>query len=251
MTSVKKYRIYCSTDSKDEFAWGTSIPTKCPTDTGHTIGDIAVVDKVESNDVKILEEHVPTGGHFQATSFNLNSITAGPSVVTSLNVSYKIPVSGLAFSFVTEASQKGDKIDIIVGKDTIVGSLTADAKIGDTVLNVSQTVIDNIAVGFYVKLDDLSTANDCGIVVDVDTNALTITIDVALTSAFTAADPTYVRMSVYTLKDYYIGTAWRYEVGNSKIGGSYLLPGVTITIEYTNNTADSNKCLYIDSELLY
>lgn len=37
MADVKKYRIWCTTDSQWEYAWSESEPSTCPVDTGHAI----------------------------------------------------------------------------------------------------------------------------------------------------------------------------------------------------------------------
>jgi hypothetical protein len=37
MISQYNYRIRCTTDDKDEYAWGFVAPTVCPVDAGHTI----------------------------------------------------------------------------------------------------------------------------------------------------------------------------------------------------------------------
>jgi hypothetical protein len=254
MVDVYKYRIECVTDSKDEHVWRDEtqpVPTLCPTNSDHTVGLIVKVDQLLHSSITIKEESVPTGGYFQATSICLHNINAGPSVVTSKTVSYDIPVSGLAFSFITESNQKGDVINVIIGKDTTVGILLDDVKVGDVTFNVQQSVIDNVFIGMYIKLSDGLNDDDCGLIVSINDINKTITVNTATTHSFSLLTPTYVKGSIYTVKDYHIGPAFCYDVGSSKIGGSYLPTGATITVEYTNNTNDSDKTLYIETERLY
>jgi len=46
--SVSKYRILCTTDSKQETVWGTAAPTVCPANAGHSVDldSVAIVDSV-------------------------------------------------------------------------------------------------------------------------------------------------------------------------------------------------------------
>lgn len=44
---MKKYRIYCTTDNKDEFVISDQAPTVCPTDNGHSVDleSVSIVDE--------------------------------------------------------------------------------------------------------------------------------------------------------------------------------------------------------------
>ncbi len=53
------------------------------------------------------------------------------------------------------------------------------------------------------------------------------------------------------MKDYDIGHPWEHEIGNTKIGGSYVPADVEVTIEYTNNSTTDDKLFVGRVEYLY
>ena len=249
MTTVYYWRIKCETDNKYEYIWAEETPDKCPTNTAHTIntGTIASIDKREPNLMEIKEESVSTGGHFQCITKTIN--TDASSTSTS-NYTWPHPISVLAVYLVTTSVHEGDVVDLTVAPDTTIGVLTADASIGATTLTVSQTVIDNTAVGFWLKLNDGVNQDDLGRVLSVDVVAKTITVENALTHNFATATPSYLIQTVYMMKDYEIGPPWEYVVGESKIGGSYVPANTNIRVVYTNNGLVSKK-LVAKIEFLY
>jgi hypothetical protein len=67
LSTVKKYRLLCTTDSKLEYVWkheDDGVPTVCPHNASHAIdsGSIVVVDKVNEQEFGIHPE-IKVGGH--------------------------------------------------------------------------------------------------------------------------------------------------------------------------------------------
>lgn len=118
-------------------------------------------------------------------------------------------------------------------------------------LGVSQTVSDNVMVGYYIKLTNGVNTNDFGRVIKVDKNNHCIYVENNAVNSFAAASPTYVLLTVYAIKDYEIGKPWSYDIGQGKIGGSYIPADTKIHISYTNLSATDDKVLYGSIELLY
>lgn len=137
---------------------------------------------------------------------------------------------------------------MLIAPNTIIGTLTGNIPAGAiSGIPVSQTVIDNTAIGFCLEfVDGGSTAtNNVGrviAVIAIDTDNNEITIETATTQGFTAASPTYVRQTVEMIPNYVIGDA--------KIGGSYLPANTTVRVEYTNNNG-STGYFYPKIEYLY
>ena len=46
MTTVYRYKIYCNSDNKWEYKWDTSALSVCPTDSGHDINSMSVMDEL-------------------------------------------------------------------------------------------------------------------------------------------------------------------------------------------------------------
>jgi hypothetical protein len=292
MTSVYKYRIKCITDNTFETTWDTEEPTTCPINTAHTIdsSQTSIIDNIIQNELIVKEEEISTGGNFSTTTI---FVDAKKNTTSNTIMSWEHPVTALSVSFVGETTHQGDIINLVSGKDIVIGVLTANITQStiwttqnytvdsvvtyntktytcitntvsnenptDTVywkrgfgLHVSQTVTDNTKVGFYISVYDGTNDDSLGYVISIDkiNNKIYLTTD--LTSAsFSATTPSYIRQSVYTIRDYTVGPAWYHVIGNSKIGGSYIPAGVEVNLLYTNKSLDTDKGFYGTVEYLY
>ena len=103
-------------------------------------------------------------------------------------------------------------------------------------LNVSSTVVANAKNGYYMKLYDGTNTDDVGRIISVDEINSKIYVETNLTNSFLAATPTYVQQTAYTMKDFIIGHPWEQNIGESKIGGSYVPADIMVRIHYKNNT---------------
>jgi hypothetical protein len=260
-TVVHKYNIYCTTESAWVSTWAETEPTVCPNNNGHTInsGSISIVETVESSEVKIQEEATPTGGSFRCDTV---SFDATASTTTTFDYSWPIPVGILSVAFHplgaqkpdgtwdADESQEGDTFSICIAPDTTIGAITANVAASATIIDVQQSVIDNIKIGYYVKLTDGTNTDDCGRVLSIDSVNLKITVETATTNAFEAATPTYVQMTVYMIKDFEIGYLGRYSIGDDKIGASHLTANTVARVNYVNNTAAQKRVRFL-VEYLY
>lgn len=239
MTTVYEWNVWCNTDSKWVSVWNDVEPTTCPENNGHAIDAEKTyqIRKVSSTQVEVKEEDVPTGGHYQIKTTPFDC--PGPAATTTTeDITYPMPISGLAFGWLSNAEMEGDVVDMCVAPDATVGEITSDVAAPDTVINVQSTVTDKVQVGYYIKLFDGTNTSDCGRCLAVDSGAGTITVETAPGQAFLAATPTNVQMTVYMLKDFEIGPPGRYLAGEAKIGGSYVPANTVIRIIYTNNGAN-------------
>ena len=237
MATLYKYALTCSDESVTKHVWrseGDPVPTKCPDDTSHTIvsSSIRIVDKRENNKVVVQEEEVPTGGNFRIESVTFD-IPAGQTHAE--NKSWNYNVSVLDVFYVSTSDHVGDNIEIIVAPDTTIGVITANVDIGDTVINVSQTVIDYTMVGYNINLNDGVNNDNLGPVTSIDKDNLTITCTNPTTNAFSAVSPTYVVQNIYMLRDFEIGPPFHIPIGDGKIGGSSIPAGTVVRVNYTNN----------------
>ena len=66
MPFVYKYRVWCTTDNKYEYVWGTAVPTTCPINTGHTI---------DTNKTTVVDS---AGGEAPVTERGFPKITVEP-----------------------------------------------------------------------------------------------------------------------------------------------------------------------------
>lgn len=118
-------------------------------------------------------------------------------------------------------------------------------------VHVSQTVIDNVAKGYYITLDDGTNSDDMGIVIDVDKVNDKLYLEKNGAHSFSPATPTYIKQTVKHIHDFEVGEAWEHVIGESKIGGTYLPPDTFVTVKYMNKSSDKDKFLIGRVEYLY
>ena len=181
-----------------------------------------------------------TEGHFQKTN-KIMSIPAGEAgAVEEHTFSYPYPVSILSADWLIGTENHNDEVCFVVGEDTVIGSITVAADVGDTVLNVSSTVPAVIRIGGYIKID----SEMCYRCTAIDATAGTITVEQPLQEAKAVND--LVKMTVAPVCKYYLYCSKASEIrtekiGLSKWGGSDIPANTIMKIKYTNNgTAAKN-----------
>ena len=254
MTTLNKYRLYCNTDSTYEYIWSETEPTTCPTNTAHTIdaNQTAIIERREPNTITIKEETTPTNGYYRFQGYN-ESIPASNPIgnVTVTDLSWEYPVSILDGWFFTSEKQKDDRVDVVIGENTIIGTITANVTTNDTDINVSSTVMDNIQIGWDVNLFDGITSEDLGRTLSKDTANSIITVETAATNNFNVASPTYVRASVKTIDCLHLNvTNVRYAFAEKKLGGRYVPKDTVVRIKYKNNEGNAKNFVF-NIEYLY
>jgi hypothetical protein len=185
--------------------------------------------------IQIQEETSPikTGGHYKAKGF-AHDFPAGTS---SYEFSFPYPIALLAAEFNGAASNAGDTMNFFIGEDTTIGTITSAVSIDDTVINVDNTSVENITVGRWLKLDDgVNTHESCVIAKDIDNN--TITLNDPVSTAYSPVSPTFCKMTIRMVEDFEFDSGVRYELGTSKIGGSYIPAGTVFKIYYTNTGSE-------------
>lgn len=100
-------------------------------------------------------------------------------------------------------------------------------------LFVSPTVLEASDLGYYVTLSNGSLNQNMGRVVRKTGNS--IFVENVPNTNFMAMN-TYVKQTVYVLKDHFIGNGKVFSIGDGKIGGSYVPADVIVNVKYTNNS---------------
>ena len=232
-TSVNEYRIYCVDETTFKTTYGTTPPTTCPTNTAHTVNpnSISIVSTISNSKVEVKEEDTPTGGHFQMKSM-VCTCPVGQSIH---DFTWPMPISALSFYYNVSTELTGDTFQLLMMPNTTLGTLIADVNVSDVTFTVSQTVIDNMKIGFTCILTDGVNSDDCGRVIAINTNLNTVTCETATTHAFLATSPTLVQFTAKPVDFFQFGNPGPVVVGCSKIGGSYLPAGKIVRLIYNNN----------------
>lgn len=255
MTSYNVWSVSCTTEGAVWKTWilpeSASAPTTCPTNTSHTINTTLtyISARIDPNVVKILEENIATGENYMVET-KLVSCPTGPNVTTTYDFTWPIPINVLTLMTKTKSDNLLDNVSCCAGPNTIIGVLAASAVTGASILTVSSTVIQYTMVGYYLNLLDNSGTVDCGRVLSKNTNLNTVTIETPLSRSYSVFSPTYVRQTVYVVNDFTFGHAGSYNLGNSKIGGSYVPANTIVRVTYTNN-GNTAKVISVLVEYLY
>ncbi len=253
--NVNKWRVVITANQAEDFVWrdeNQDAPVVGPTGEPIDTAKSRIVEVREQNEVIIQEEKIKTGGNFKFESIK---ITAAANTITEQDFSWEIPINVISATIVTSADMTGDLITWLVAPNITIGGITSDISISNTVINVSQTVVDNIKIGFKIRVanaaDPANAFEDLGIVLNVDKDNFQITVSTAATQAWAAALPTLVQMSVYYIENAEIGPPAKIEIGKDKIGASYLPANTILRAYYDNKHVTDAKTFYAYVEYLY
>lgn len=240
--SLFLYRTVCDNGDVSS-VWGEDEPTVCPMNSMHAITDTAIIDEREEYVYEFMEVKGITGGHFQTFTKKIPGVA---NSTTSNDYSWKRPISVTSINFVTTVDHEGDFVSIIIAPDTLVGVLTSPTTIGDEILNVSSTVIDNSKIGFHIKVTDGVNVDDLGEIINMGDT--TVNVENPLSHVFAAGS--YIQMSIVPLDRVEIGPPANIVIGESTIGGSDI-PGNTIIRVVYEKTNDNNTALLTRLETKY
>ncbi len=199
------------------------------------------IPEIKASTVKIQEETTKTGGRYKCDGFE---ISAAASEITSKTITFPIPISILSASWTSRTENDGDIVDALIGKDTDIGTITSAVAVNDIILDVSQGVIDNIRIGYYVNIDTESL----GRVIAIDKTNLKITMDKVAT--ITHNSGASVLMTIKMLINVVLTDGQTMSIGESSIGGSYIPANMDFKVMYDNKTASAKKFRF-NVEYLY
>lgn len=205
-------------------------------------GDENTEEHIEK--VKILEEQNDKGtqGHFQSTVIDL--YISGVTGTTYKDLSFPYSISLFSSEWLVNESQISDIAEFQLSPDTIIGVLTKNANKDDTILNVSNTVIDNLSIGYWLKVND----EDVNRVLDIDKDNNQITIEKPLENNYNIN--TYIKMTIKIVPRWRFTAPGFCSVGESKIGASFI-PANTIMRLVYHNTTGTEKWFGISIDYLY
>lgn len=228
---VKLYR-YLSTSGTQFEEWRTEAPTESIDGNPVNSGTISIIEVVSENHVEasIVEETIPTGGHFQCKATGMHITSSG---ITTVDLSWPMPISLLSAEILIGDANCGDVIEAHVAPDTVIGALTSTAVSGSTVLNVSSTVVDNTAIGFFIKIE----SQDLGRVLEVGDT--TITVENEVESDISGGS--YVLQTIKMMTEFELCMPGRMTLGDTKVGASHFPEGTVLRYVYHSNDASSKE----------
>ena len=247
---INKYRVFCETEHANVYGWGDTTPVVCPNNNTHTINtaSIAIVDSINSSAVTISQDKGQTGGNFRCETVK---IVIKPNTIENFDFSWPFDMSVSALHFTTNSQHIGDSITTYIAPNTIVGYITQDANVGDTVIHVSPTVLQYINIGYLMSLFNGVQVSNLGYVLGKDEVNGTITTESPNTIQFAAASPTYVTQVISNIHEFEIGDPNKYDIGQSLLEGGLIPANTTVRLSYNNKSLTDVKSFIFYFEYFY
>lgn len=252
-TNVKLWRVYCNDEAAFFEVWSPTEPTTCPNNNTHTIDPTktAEIGRVSETEMTVKEELVPTQGIHKTKGYEFNIPAGTPGDLTTFDLTWEHPITLLNGDLDVLTANIGDDVEGWVIPYTPVGAITAPVSVGDTVISVTNTVLQNVYIGFNVVLREVLVTTDLGICKDKDYANGTITVSTPSVNAHNPATPTYVNMIVKVVESLHIRTQRVYEIAKKKLGGKNIDNSKAFfQVRYTNNDGAAKK-LAFTFEYLY
>jgi len=233
---INRYQVYCIEEGKFIETLSETAPTECPNPINHTSRAINhdLTSIIETFDKNVIRAEEDTDGYFETTHVTMNIPGGTPGDITEHDVEWPMDILLWKTILTPTTDMIGDEISVLASPETQVGVLTAPFNIGDTVLNVNPTVIDNMWRGFLITIDDGVNKDILGRCKAIDAVSNTITVETA--SSYNFAPGTPVKISIYILKDIYISDINVIDIGTKGFKGKKITSGTKLRVYYTNNS---------------
>lgn len=251
-STITYWLYFCATENKFYNIWSETAPTVCPTNAAHIVDNTQTMalQTIDSNVVTIKEELLDTQGIYKYQGYSQVIPAGTPGDVTTINLTWPRQITLLNGTFDGQTANFGDVINADVIPATPIGYLTQNVNVGDTLLHVSPTVVQNVFNGFTVILSDGVNTVNMGECMSIDNVRNTITVQTASTQAFLASSPTYLSISVSVVNNLHVGSVRPYEIAQKKIGGKTIPAGTKFSITYMNNDGQQKNFIF-DFEFIY
>jgi len=170
-----------------------------------------------------------------------------PNTVTTHTKTFINNVGILSSQMSVRENMLGDELKACVSPNTTVGVLTQPVSVGDTVFNVSSSVVKNLIIGLNIILTDGINTFDCGEIVTINTGNNTIKVETP--SQYNYNVGAFVQFS-FSFLNMEIGTTGYMAIGTTKVGSTVVSKGSPLVFYYTNKTSEVKRVvIYI--EVLY
>lgn len=248
--AIKKWQVYCDTEKIYTYGYTdhTETPTSCFNNNTHVVSKHPeLLCEINNNNQRVQEEWVNTGGNIQIDSHTFDIPASGTTGdETQYQSSYPIPINMISLTACPNTKNIGDSIVADVGHHTTIGTITEDVSSGITGgitgFGVSQTVIDNLNIGYHVTLTTGVTSCELGRCVMINKRTNTISTEFPTTTSFSASTPTYVQQTVQMIRNLdFPESTVPIVIGDDKIGSSYVPANTVGRIKYTNNDGKAKK----------
>jgi hypothetical protein len=251
MDVLKKWQVYCCTESNLQTCWRFCEPECCPNNPTHVIDHMQTVfvDKRAVNshvgNTYVTKSWQDTNGYLMVQGYRLDVTAAGSNVVD-----FPLPTKRCVYGMrvnVTE-SNVGDSFTITINPGMPVGYLTSNVVAGQSNIPVSDTVLQNMVPGFFVKIGDIDDHMIQFVGSDVGPDAGMILCTPLQAISLPMYTP--VLANVHIVKDFVLGCTGIHEIGYGSLAGKVMPAGTVINVSYSNVTG-GDKLFSFNNEFSY
>jgi hypothetical protein len=248
MSGVNHWKIFCNTEQnwvEGYLAKNIEAPTKCFNNTSHDVNLnstnlIGTIGEVQ--EVYVKAEKIPSGsGSFRNEG---GAISIQPNETKVIPYIWKKDMNMLNICCTPNDKNIGDKLDLIISPNTIIGVLRETANENDTILKLTTNYLSLLRVGYEVLLNGTIV----GEAIEIDTNDNSVRVCCDLNQVFPIGCP--FGFQIKMIKNLYIANNHPIEVGRLAVGPSFLPANTLCHVVYTNNDNQSKEFIY-NLEYLY
>lgn len=231
--TINNFQIYCITEGKYVEGWSENSPTVCYSNNTHDVNlnSVQLLDSISNTEMKIKEDSVNVSRNVKVISIVFNNVEA--NTTQHQYYTFSIPTSMYSYFWVSDDTNKGDKISIGINPDSPMGLILQDVSIGYTSLYAPVPVLLYGSVGFNIAITDGTNYQDLGEILTIDKINGVVTFQNALEYNFSSTN-SLLTMTYYNMKDLEIGSPGRYPFGEDVIGGAAVPTGTVVRFSYKN-----------------
>ncbi len=234
MSTATQYKIFCNTENSYITGWGTTPPTVCYNNNGHTVNSnsVQVIQTITSNEVTVKEDSISVNRNARIEAIYFTNVASFDTQDKTYVFQY--PTSMYSYTFSVDDTNKDDEITISVNENTTMGLITSNVTAGATVIHAPVALLLYGQVGMNLSLVDDVNTDEIGYILSIDQNAGTVTCSIPTEHSFSSSN-TVVKMTYYVMRDLRLSNAGVYKWFDDIIGGSPPPVGTTVKFTYRNN----------------
>lgn len=234
--SISYWKLYCDTEQTYVYGYKEEEPEKCFNNQTHILSKRPILQETFlNNNQTIKEEDISTGGNIQFKSLQFSIPSGNPGDKTIFEHSFLYPISIISINLLIQPDNIGDIVEADIAHNTTVGIITENISSGVTEFTVSDTVINNLNIGYNVFLNDGVHTNVLGSCIFIDKTNKKIATEFSTTNDFLLNSPTYLQQTVKLIDKIHIVNTHNLLLGSDKIGASYIPKNIPGRMIYTNN----------------
>jgi len=222
------WTIYCINEGVYKDVTQKARPTVCPTDPTHTLNSSLSTYSVSLNPSNLLNIS-QNPGYFCSSGI---SFSCAASTTTTFDQIYPYDVTIIVGKMLVEDANQGDVLNIILTPNLTIGTLTQNASIGDTVIYVDDTAINNYAKGVYFTIN---SGPSTYYIKSLNLMDSTITLTTALAEAYVSGNT--IQRNIPIVQNFTLPSKGIVLLGELNHISTYIPAGATFRFLYTNNTS--------------